>query len=88
MAMITFSISYSGLREKNTVEFKSSEVVFGVVVGFDVILWSSVRDSVAGISTERSYLIDPVDIFPTLIPIVAEYDSLSNGPLNHLIQQK
>jgi hypothetical protein len=47
-----------------------------------------VRDSVAGISTERPYFIDPVYILPTLIPIVAQYDPLSNGPLNQLIQQK
>jgi hypothetical protein len=47
-----------------------------------------VRDSVASISTERPYLINPIDIFSTFIPIVTQYDSLPNGPLNQLIQQK
>jgi hypothetical protein len=47
-----------------------------------------VRDSVAGISTECPYLINPIDIFSTLIPIVTQYDSLPYGPLNQLIQQK
>jgi hypothetical protein len=50
MATMTDSMSYSVISVKGTVKVEPGKVIFGVVIGLDIILGSACGNTIPGVS--------------------------------------
>ena len=86
MAIITASISYSKYENGLTLEAKPSKIILRIIIRLNIIRLPPCGHSILGISTQIPNLINPINILPIPIPIIAKNNSFPNRSFNQLIQ--
>lgn len=71
-----------------TVELEPRKIVLWVIFWLYILRSPSRWHSELRIPAQLAHLIDPADILAALVPVVAQYDSLSDGSFDQLVQKE